>query len=411
MPALASATVHGRFDALDGIRGVAITLVVLSHGWTLFPIDHLRSAAPLDGLFHAGNLAVTIFFVVGGFLVTRSLLARSNSTRGLHPFRYYLVRFLRLSVQIYLLLLLIIVVNHFDSSDTFSASTTRRSALAVGTYTWNWYLQNNALDARSDLGHLWYISVQEQYYVGLIVIIALFARHRRRLIWGVAATIVLVTIWRAHSWNVEGWWQSSLRTTTRMDGLLYGTFAALIVERVSRFRHFARQAVTGSLFAVGLLVVSAARFPGSPYYTWQGILINLSLVVFVLGVYYGSADSGPAMRAMTWRPLVRLGTASLAIYVWHFPLFWLIARHTHGWTWFARTVLGLTVLTTLVVLLHKFVDTPTRRWLKRRADGTGHLSQIPVSRPVPEGSVDNDLPAAAADPVDALQDRAHPVIR
>jgi len=409
MPAAASATAHGRFDALDGIRGVAIALVVLSHGWTLFPIDHLRSAAPLDGLVHAGNLAVTIFLVVGGFLVTRSLLARSDSARGLHPFRYYVERFVRLSVQIYLLLVLIVVVNHFDSSDPFSASTTRKSALAVGTYTWNWYLQNNALAARSDLGHLWYISVQEQYYVALLVIIALFARHRRRLIWAVAATIVLVTIWRAHSWDVEGWWQSSLRTTTRMDGLLYGTFAALILERVARFRHFAGQAVTGSLFAIGLLVISAARFDGSPYYKWQGVLIDLSVAVFVLGVYYVSNDSGPAMRAMTWGPLVRLGGASLTIYVWHFPLFWFIARHTHGWTWFARTVLGLALLSALVVLLHRFVDGPTRRWLKRRTEGRGRRRTAPATRPLPDGAANDDLPAAA-DPVDALQDRAHPVI-
>lgn len=370
MPADPAVEPRRRSDPLDGIRGIAIVLVVLSHGWTLFPLAGLRTAAPLDALFHAGNLAVTTFFVVGGFLVTRTLLARHSSAAGLRPARYWVQRMVRLGVQVYPLLVVILVVHWLDAKDEFGAAATWRSVAAVGTYTWNWYLENHALDARSDLGHLWYLSVQEQYYLLLILVIALFARFRTRLLWAVAAAIVLVTLWRAHAWHHEGTWRPSLRLTTRCDGLLWGTLAALLADRVAALRRYAANAFTGSALVMLVIVGGAARFGDAAYFTWQAPVFDAAAAVWVLAVSHLDAatvtdTSQRILHALSWRPLVMLGVASLAIYVWHYPLFWFIARHTEGWNWFPRTALAAGMLVVLVTALQRYVDAPTRRWLAR----------------------------------------------
>lgn len=372
MPTDADPARRTRNDTFDGIRGVAIILVVLSHSWTLVPLDRIRQFAPLDGLFRAGDQAVTVFFVLGGFLVTRTLLRRAESPDGIRPLRYFLQRFVRIGVQLYPLLIVVVIVHYLDRSDIYSTRVTYRSVASIGTFTWNWYLENNPLTTRSDLGQLWYLSVQEQFFVGMVIVLALFARFRSRLILGAIAAIVLVTIWRIHVWDVEGWWRASLRTTTRCDGLLWGMLAALVVDRFAPLRRYAASAFTISTTVIAGLMLFSGRFTERAYYTWLGPLIDAALAVWVVAAVH-LADLGTVgatarlVRVLTWRPLVATGVASLSIYIWHYPLFWFISRHTHGWGWFARALLGLTALTALVLALQRHVDEPSRRWLARFA--------------------------------------------
>ena len=356
---------------LDGLRGIAIVLVVLSHFWTLAPLDGIRRYAPLDGLFRAGDQAVTVFLVVGGYLVTRTLLRRSASSTGVRPLRYLLQRIMRVGVQVYPLVLVILVVHELDSKDRFTDSATDRSLASVSTFTWNWYLQNNPLDARSDLGHLWYLSVQEQFYLGLIIVIALFARFRSRLLWAVVGAIFLVTVWRIHVWHTEGWWRASLRTTTRCDGLLWGVLAALVAERLPALPRLAARAYVLSTAAVAAVVLSSARFGDDAYYTWQGPLLDASLAVWLLAggqlreINQSDSAATHVRSWLSWSPLTALGVVSLSIYVWHFPLFWFIALHTPGWDWFPRTVLAIVLLFAVVVATERLLGRPLRRWLRR----------------------------------------------
>ncbi len=63
----------GQVDALDGVRGVAVILVVL---------NHLRLAVPrADGLVRGGGFGVDAFFVLSGFLIT-ALMLRDQTNRG-----------------------------------------------------------------------------------------------------------------------------------------------------------------------------------------------------------------------------------------------------------------------------------------------------------------------------------------
>src|SRR5262245_19391896 len=57
-----------RVDALDGLRGIAIVLVVLSHGWQLWPTDWIDAHPWIEPVFRSGNYAVTVFLVAAGYL-------------------------------------------------------------------------------------------------------------------------------------------------------------------------------------------------------------------------------------------------------------------------------------------------------------------------------------------------------
>lgn len=357
---------HARIGALDGLRGIAIILVVLSHGWALWPTDHLTRIRPFDGLFYSGSLAVTLFFVIGGFVVTRGLLMQADGSGVPNPLRFYARRFVRLGVQLYPLLVVVLIVNSLDHSDPYGAAPTRDSVLAVGSYTWNWYLMGHVFTARSDLGHLWYLSVEQQFYVVLALVVALLARYRRSSMIALVALVIACVMWRAHVLDVEGSWRASLRTTTRMDGLLLGVFAALAVTRLQALRRVASPLLWLSGLAMLCLILVSSAKGNLDYLKGQGLAFDIAAAVFIIAIYLAPPRS-ELVRALSVSPIRLLGTWTLAIYVWHYPLFWFVARHTHHWSWVARTAVAFGVLAAIVAATDLLIERPTKRWL------TSHL--------------------------------------
>jgi peptidoglycan/LPS O-acetylase OafA/YrhL len=354
--------VRQRTAAFDGLRGIAIVLVVLSHGWTLWPTDGISKNRLVDSLFTNGNLAVSIFFVVGGFLTTRALLGEVARTSSLRVGVALVRRFARISAHTYTLLAVVMFVTVFDDTDPYPKAETRSSVLHVATYTWNWFLEHHATIARPDLGHLWYVCVDMQVYVLLVVLVYFLARRPLVLLSVLAGLTVAVIIWRAHVIAVEGGYTALLRTTTRMDGLIWGALVAVALPYLQRA--WVRQAAS-ALVAVGLgglVVLLYSTRNSDDYFRADGVAINLAVVFFVIGGCF-SSPALPALKALAWQPLQVLGRTSLAIYVWHYPIFWGVSRHTTTWNWLPKTVLAFALTAVAVVLAQRYVERPVQRWL------------------------------------------------
>ena len=82
-----------RLLALDGLRGIAIALVVLSHTWVL---TQMPDEGPGRVLMTSGNYAVAYFFAIGGFLATRALLREVESRGQVRPAIFFVRRWIRI---------------------------------------------------------------------------------------------------------------------------------------------------------------------------------------------------------------------------------------------------------------------------------------------------------------------------
>ncbi|GAB3765355.1 peptidoglycan/LPS O-acetylase OafA/YrhL [Nocardioides ginsengisegetis] len=342
-----------RVDVFDGIRGIAILLVVVSHGWALWPVTWISDHAVPSAIFRSGNYGVSIFFVVGAFVSTRALLRGLDSPVGLNPAVAFVRRFLRLSGQLYLLLGVVVLVSVFDLGDPFSDKVTRASVLHIGTYTWNWYLQGHSVAARSDLGHLWYLSVDLQVFVVILLLVHLLRRHRAWLVVALGALLVLCAWWRFHVSGTELLYVSLLRSTVRMDAPVAGALAAAALPYLGSLRPYARPAATVSL--VALVPLLHLNVSNASYFSWWGLLLDAALVTFVVSC--SLAVPPPAVtRAVGNRVLTWLGRWSLGIYLWHYPVFYFVSRHTHEWRWQARTVLAVLVCAAMVWFGHRVAE-------------------------------------------------------
>ncbi len=144
-----------RIPSLDGLRALSILLVLTSHS---LPGTH---SFLFQLLFLHADLGVRIFFVISGFLITSLLLKERSQTGKISLKLFYLRRVLRLFPAFYLFIGI---------------------AALLGTPPGNWiyvltYTVNFDPDPPWILGHLWSLSVEEQFYILWPVVMA-FARPR-----------------------------------------------------------------------------------------------------------------------------------------------------------------------------------------------------------------------------------------
>jgi peptidoglycan/LPS O-acetylase OafA/YrhL len=329
-----------RVGVFDGLRGIAIVLVVLSHGWTIWPTSDLDESRLLLDLFGSGNYAVSIFFVVGSFLATSALLRKADKPSGLRPWVELTRRFIRLSGQVYFLLLVVALVTIFDSTDTYPDTETRTSVLRIGSYTWNWYVRDHAFSARPDLGHLWYLSVDMQVFVLILIVVYLLRRHPTWLLVTLGLILVSCWSWRTHVYETEPILEALLRTTVRMDAPLTGALAAAAVPYLRRFQQYARPVTAAS--ALSLVPLLHFNRPAAGYFQWPGLCLDLALGLFMIGCTLAAPPRFVA-APLSLRPLTFLGRTSLSLYLWHYPVFWFVSRHTITWDWGWRTLMALAI--------------------------------------------------------------------
>ncbi|WP_051191942.1 acyltransferase family protein [Microbacterium luticocti] len=356
---------HSRFAGLDGLRAVAVVLVVVYHlfpGWWL----------------HSGFIGVDVFFVISGFLIT-SLLLRERERTG----RIALVDFWRRRARRLLPALALVVTVCATWAWLVGGDVLVRlgwQVLGAATFSYNWISVAGggdyfSADTPELLRNLWSLAVEEQFYWLWPLILPLLLLIPRR--WGRAA-LALVAAVASALWMAQvvaaggGLTRAYFGTDTHAFGLLLGVALAVGLQRVlvsppAWLRHPGARiagAVTGSvavlaLFALALLPEhnDVATFPGT-----LAAASVASAVAIVCGVLPGSW-LGPVLDAT---PLRWIGDRSYGIYLWHWPLLVLVsamAGVTAGADtippWVGSVALVLTAICATVS--YRFVEQPVRR--------------------------------------------------
>jgi len=376
-----------RVDLYDGLRGFAIVLVVLSHGWQLWPVDWIDTHGWVRPFFRNGNSGVSVFLVAAGFLMFRSLTARRPLT-SMRPDTAFVRRVARVGPSLWLFLLVAVAVTSLDGSTAVWHADTGSSVFHVLTYTWNWYVEGNLITSRPDFGHLWYLSVDMQAFVIMAAFCYMLRRHRIGLVAALGAFYLLLLWWRFHVAYTENIFQVLVRTTVRMDPFVLGVIAAAVLPELARLP-VSRRAL--SWLSAGSLVVLVPILywcdEDMAYLRWGGTVLEWDLVVFFVAVALGGSNAlvgrVTGNGVATW-----LGRNSLLLYIWHYEVFTFVARHTNAsdWSWEGRTVVGLGATVAVCVAADRLLERRVTAWLRRPGwrtldDGVPHWLLL-QSRPV-----------------------------
>ena len=298
--------------ALDGLRGVAILLVLLHHlRW--FLNAHVPAEFATMFALNIGWCGVVLFFVLSGFLITGILLDSRDSTNYFRVF--YARRFLRIFPLYYAYLALV-----FAGSRLIREFFGAPDVLAPIHAAWYLaYMQNfrpNTMLSDPLLGHLWSLAVEEQFYL-VWPLFVLFLRPRV-LSWVSLSAIPLSLAIRLHYAGRSPELTAFVNTFTpaSLDALASGALISLIM-RDPVWRRRAHMAVWP--FAIGCCVwfaLVAWRAGGVfeyqlPVQTWGTTALTLLFASMVFLAATGGA------RVLEWRPLRLTGKISYGLYVLH----------------------------------------------------------------------------------------------
>lgn len=286
--------------ALDGLRAVAVFTVVASH-------SNLPLRVP-------GDLGVSAFFVLSGFLITRLLVRERERTGEVSIRRFYLRRTMRIFPAYYAFLLLSYALD--ARAGQLWSNTLLANAL---TYTVNYFNAFNHHPSTS-VAHAWSLAVEEQFYLlWPLAFVILAARGRRALVTGVSLAALGAVAWR--SWLFLGAHIDPSYVynafDTRLDNLAVGCLLALAVDYdtvVAAARRVAKRSWF-PIVTLALLLTSRIATPESYHYSigfTVDALLVATLIVQLLQLY--------RTRLWSWLewPAVRyLGAISYPIYLYH----------------------------------------------------------------------------------------------
>ncbi len=363
--------------ALDGVRGLAILLVLLGH--TYDTMGHLKATWFGRVLTFGGNwgwLGVDLFFVLSGFLITGILISTVSGPGYLRNF--YLRRALRIFPLFYGVLLLLAVLTpalHL---------VWQRGHLAYLFYCQNIAMNLNtrlsAVEPAVSLQHFWSLAVEEQYYFVWPFVVWLLRDERKimrvcLILAGISILfrIVVASLLPPNISVMTIYWE----LPTHCDGLLLGSWLALATRKwptIDLIRH------TRVLVWLALIVfLGAGCYFGSLDFHNPGMeVIGLSVVPIMLaGVVLRCCAPGGAISVFcSGRPLRFLGRYSYGIYVYQMlfvkplqmGLLWL-QIHLHSRTFAGIVYLMLWYSATVCVagLSYKFLESPFLRLKGRLA--------------------------------------------
>lgn len=301
----------GRLPALDGLRAVAITGVVLSH----LAVPHVVGAA----------IGVEIFFVLSGFLITSVLLQEYAATDRIDLLRFAARRALRLVPALAAVLLAWAAYLKLDHGVPQRAETIA-GLLPSLLYYANWTRYVQGYHALGWLAPMWSLSVEEQFYalwpVGFLLVMGSRLRpHLRGLL---VATCALVLVFRVHDLWGPATTYRRFGTHEIGDQLLIGCLLALALASPDAALRARLTRWGGRLlpYALGFLALVALTLTERTSVAYQRSFYTVGLTLTAVSAAVVIAHlvltpTGRLARLLARAPLPWLGSISYGIYLWH----------------------------------------------------------------------------------------------
>ncbi len=328
---------------LDGIRGLAILLVMILHFWVLDPqtpfVRFVGSAACM------GWIGVDLFFVLSGFLITGILL----DTKGTpHYFRnFYVRRVLRIFPLYYALLIAALyVLAPFLPADKAAAWSLQGYEVYYWLYASNFASAHFGRPRHGILDPTWSLAIEEQFYLFWpAIVVVLSRRNLARLVvalffGSLALRVVLRLATTTSAWSVY------VLTPCRLDGLAVGAFLAIGARTprgLAPYRGLARVVVAATLplvVAIPLIDEWLHPYGASAGFGLIFNVVGYSLLALLFGGLVAISVTSPRgsaiERVLSSRLMRTLGKYSYGLYLVNFPLRGLIRDRVFGPTEGAR---------------------------------------------------------------------------
>lgn len=317
---------HARVPSLDGLRGISILAVLVAHALgtrNFLPVSTLK---PFFG--DLGNLGVRVFFIISGSMITSLLFKEVAKTGHISLKGFYLRRTFRIFPAFYTYLAVVATLSALGILHVSLADDVRAATYTVNfTHAPAW-----------QVGHVWSLSVEEQFYMlwplslilwqpsaspgaAPITSIARAENTRRRAKWIAIAVILMAPFARIGTWVFLPSERALIGEAfpTIADSIAFGClFASLrgYLDANQGYLGFLRSRWFWLVPVAIVLINRSASHVGLFYSVGETLLDLLIAVVIDRAVRLPHGLSG---RFLNSRLLVHIGVLSYSLYLWQQP--------------------------------------------------------------------------------------------
>ncbi len=327
-----SATGKDRISALDGLRGVALLIIMGYHfgvGW-------------LQG----GFFSLDIFYVLSGYLITGLLLGEYQKRSRIKLSAFWVRRARRLLPALVIVLVVVTLLVRFAEPQGLFPDF-RISALSALFYFSNWWQIAASSNYFATVGpvyplaHTWSLAVEEQFYLVWPLVVVAVMYVSRRFVRGIRVLLILSLVGvgasafeMAHLYSpTANLTRLYFGTDTHAQSILIGAVLACAMTLIEMRRGRSGMAPTATSAGLrwcltGLAVAGFAgtltltyTLVGTSSFDYRGgfALSGLSAAAIIIGAV--CVPKGPIAHLLSLRPLMWIGTVSYGAYLWHYPVF------------------------------------------------------------------------------------------
>jgi peptidoglycan/LPS O-acetylase OafA/YrhL len=316
---------------IEGLRGIAVAMVVLFHAGLLS-----QASTQLTG----GFIGVDLFFVVSGFLIT-GLLIRERESKGKISFSRFYARRVRRILPAAAVVLLItiplanILVTLVDRSSVMEDGAS--AALSVANIRFAMTTDYFNPVSYSPFLHFWSLGVEEQFYFVWPAVLAIVAWKFPRAGAAAALTVIAVASFVAsviitNTSPSTAFYMLPTRAWQLASGGLLAIGAGSTNWLPGAIRRVFGQILALSGWAALAALITAAFVIDSTTTLYPGVVAIVPTIAGVLLIASGMEKTGPGIL-LRLPPVRFLGKISYSLYLWHWPMLILGGLYLNGQLW------------------------------------------------------------------------------
>jgi peptidoglycan/LPS O-acetylase OafA/YrhL len=349
---------HGFIPGINGLRAIAVIAVIFFH-------------MDITPLLKGGFTGVDLFFVISGYVISRSLYKSSFTGVGGYLSHFYKRRILRIAPAVLVSLLCTIIVTNLFIPSAWLSSTINKTGLSsffgYSNFSLVWY-NDGYFSPRVDFNpflHTWSLAVEEQFYLIFPIIFYIWLKFRKKkspagyfsylpILLLSIASLVFAFFETQHNLKSAYYLLPARFWELAAGVLLFQLHVHNVMvptsKNVSRFF-----LILGfMLILIGFIFTDQRAFP----FPWA--LVPVSGAVFLISSVVNSPGGVSFFhRFLNSRLLGYIGTISYSLYLWHWPVSALL-RWTIGFNTIVSKPIYLFATCILAVISYTWVENPVR---------------------------------------------------
>ncbi|MEY9093598.1 acyltransferase family protein [Paenibacillus sp. RC84] len=344
---------------LDGLRAISVLAVIAYH----FNLKWAKG----------GLLGVEVFFVLSGYLITDQLLWELKTQRKISLLHFWIRRIRRLLPA--MVSMLMVVALGLILIDPSRMQTLKGDFLSSVFYVNNWYLifhqvsYFESFGPPSPIGHLWSLSIEEQFYVIWPLLLIFLVRLLRRqgklavfILLGAAVSAIAMALLYVPGTDPSRVYYG---TDTRAFAILIGAALAVVwpswrlTDRISSRARSLLDLLGAAAMLILFIMMNQTNEYDSSLYPVGFLFLSVVTAVIIAVLVHPASQLGAILAA---KPLSWIGKRSYSLYIWHYPVIILSRPEANvGEPGFVDILLQLTLIFMLSALSYRFVEEPIRK--------------------------------------------------